>query len=544
MKKIISVLCICLLVSSSAFASVKPENQNEDTIIISGTSVTDAGEKVTVTVFPYGENFDSADVKYGLPSEIPSYINVARADQDGNVAFRWTAQKSGFYDVYYSSDGEIKGREEKVYIPSGAKALYDKVRSGSVEELKTELSGEGRILDLLRNEEEVSLVSAKNLSNAIFNIREASTDSDTEKIIIAAKNLSILASQKTADSLDAALSSLNDAGVTLSFVTNYNTYATSDIKAEMALKTANICDKTVPQINSYLNNAFILAGVYKSQNWMDGADFLKILGYPSGNESKINKAARAVTGTKYDTISDLKDAIDIATGGSSGGGGGGAAGGSSSAGGNTTPSRVDASKPDVKIDVGNVDTGNEQDDIFADVKNTHYAFDDINYLRWHQVVSGDDKGNFNPDMKITRAEVLKMLCEVFGVQSNAASSFNDVEADSWYAGFVGGAYSAGLIKGGDEGNFNPNENITRQDLAVMLYRFCEYSENKLDGEDVSFSDKGDISDYALTAVSALCANGIINGMDDNTFLPFEGATRAQTACMLARYMRNFGKGGI
>lgn len=538
MKKFISILCIFLLFTECVSASVVPDSKNEDTVTVSGTLSVGEGEKVTVTVFPHGKSFDSENINYGYSSDILSYVGTENADSNGTITLKWEPDKSGYYDIYFSADGEIKNRELNVYIPAKLKTLYDIIRNGTVDELQTELSKDGRLLDVLRNEDDVKNVTVQNLSNAIYYVRDAAdADTDMEKIVTASKNLSLLASKKTAESLYLALQSLKDASITLSFAENYEKLATNDIKTEMAQKMSDICKKTIPQIDSYLNDSLILAGVYKSQNWMDGVNFFKILGYPTG-ERKINAAASEITGKKYDTISKLKEAIDSVIG--SGGGGGG----TTSFSGNTTPSRVDNVNPDILVDASDVDTQTKQDDIFADVKNTHYAFDDINYLRWHQVVSGDEKGNFNPDNYITRAEVLKILCEVFDINGSFVSAFNDVESDSWYADFVGGAYSAGLIYGSDDGCFNPNETVTRQDLAVMLYRFCEYSQKELKDGDITFSDKDEISDYALKSVSVLCANEIINGMDNNNFSPFEGATRAQTACMIARYMRNFGEGGI
>ena len=542
MKKIICFLCSLMLAAYSVSASVVPQNQNEDTVIISGNADVGEGEKVTVTVFPHGESFDSENAVFGSPSEIPSYVNVAYAGSGGAFSVQWTVGKSGFYDVYISADGKIASKEEKVYIPSGAKVIYDKVRSGSANDIKDVLSENDGILKLLRNESNANAVSAQNLADAIFNIRQSYEGTDTEVLVNAAKSVAVLASEKSADGLDAALSALKDAGISLPFAGNYSTYATPEIKAEMALTMSGICQKTVSQMADFFADSLILAGVYKSPNWMDGVDFLKILGYPSGEE-KINKAANAVTGNKYDTVADLKSAIDAALGTPSGGGGTGGSGSGSGGGGGFTPSGTGGSSGGT-IDVGTIDTGIKQNEIFNDVISSHYAFDDINYLRWHQVVSGDEKGNFNPDLPITRAEVVKMLCGVFGIENSEITSFNDVDRNSWYAGFIGGAYNAGLLKGGNDGNFYPETDITRQDLAVMIYRFYEYSGNVLQGGNVSFADRDAISEYALSAVSALSANGIINGTSENTFLPFDSASRAQTACMLARCMRSLGKGGI
>ena len=124
-------------------------------------------------------------------------------------------------------------------------------------------------------------------------------------------------------------------------------------------------------------------------------------------------------------------------------------------------------------------------------------------------------------------------------------NFTDIPEGSWYGEAVRWATSVGVASGYGEGKFGPDDSITREQFAAMLYRFA-----KLQGKDTSmgdnntlngFTDVGEISGYAKTAMQ--WANGleIINGTDNSTLMPKGNATRAQAACMIQRYIVNLAK---
>ena len=81
-------------------------------------------------------------------------------------------------------------------------------------------------------------------------------------------------------------------------------------------------------------------------------------------------------------------------------------------------------------------------------------------------------------------------------------------------------------------SFRPNENITRQDASVMIYRFISHSGIKLEAGKLDFVDNDAISDYAKTAIESLLHSEIINGMPDGSFAPVNGTTRAEAAKMV------------
>ena len=117
------------------------------------------------------------------------------------------------------------------------------------------------------------------------------------------------------------------------------------------------------------------------------------------------------------------------------------------------------------------------------------------------------------------------------LSTDAECDFEDVKKDSWYYQNIARAYEAGLINGYDDG-FKPDENVSRQDMAVIIARSLEYKNVSLSGE-MAFDDESFISDYAKESVSKLGANGIITG-DNNAIRPLDSLTRAEAATIICR----------
>ena len=174
---------------------------------------------------------------------------------------------------------------------------------------------------------------------------------------------------------------------------------------------------------------------------------------------------------------------------------------------------------------------------FSDLESVPWAKEAIEALAAKGVIRGPGDGTFRPDNKVTRAEILKMLMMAFGfVDKNAVSTFSDVKEGMWYYEAVATAEKLGIVKGKGDGSFGVNEYITRQDMAVMVYRVSLILDMNLGtgSSEVRFVDKNDISAYALEAVAAMQEKGIINGIGDNRFAPKNNATRAEAAVIIYR----------
>ena len=246
--------------------------------------------------------------------------------------------------------------------------------------------------------------------------------------------------------------------------------------------------------------------------------------------SKQSEVYEEIVG-KYDSYSSAGQAFNelvedkLPSSGNSGGttGGGNRGGGSY-----TAPSLSAGTKNDEATPVEKV--------VFPDLNEAVWATEAVTYLKNKGVINGDDKGNFNPNKSVTRAEFVKMVVLATGLApENGETGFNDVTAEHWSASYINAAVKSGLVNGVSDNEFNPGAVITRQDMAVILYR--AYKINESLGYSLNFSDADFISDYAKEAVAFLSTKGIINGVGDNVFAPLDDATRAQAAQMLYKALR-------
>ena len=120
---------------------------------------------------------------------------------------------------------------------------------------------------------------------------------------------------------------------------------------------------------------------------------------------------------------------------------------------------------------------------------------------------------------------------------NMEINFADVTPSDWFYESVRQACGFGYINGISDEYFAPNETVTREDMAVILNRYL----NKTNENSLAFADSELVSDYAENAVAALSENKIINGYEDNTFRPKSGASRAEAAVLIARILKEGGK---
>lgn len=172
-----------------------------------------------------------------------------------------------------------------------------------------------------------------------------------------------------------------------------------------------------------------------------------------------------------------------------------------------------------------VDKPIESEEVFKDLDDVSWAKESIYNLLEKGIISKAEK--FNPLNNIKREEFVKMLVIALGIYDETAQAdFGDVAENAWYNSYVASAQKAGIVKGDDSGNFGSGNEITRQDMAVMIKRAAKLSAET--SEDV-FADDSDISDYAKDAVYIMRALGIINGVGDNNFAPKMPANRAQAA---------------
>ncbi len=164
----------------------------------------------------------------------------------------------------------------------------------------------------------------------------------------------------------------------------------------------------------------------------------------------------------------------------------------------------------------------------------HWAQETIALLVADGIVSGDESGNVNPDANITRAEFIKVINKAFGYTGKNGDNFPDVDPNAWYASDMAIAKASGYIQGDANGNANPESNITRIEVCVILARVL-----KLDTADttLNFSDAAEIADWGKGAVAALVGEGYLSGYPDGTFQGENSITRAEAFSVIGRYKK-------
>ena len=185
--------------------------------------------------------------------------------------------------------------------------------------------------------------------------------------------------------------------------------------------------------------------------------------------------------------------------------------------------------------VGTVTTPNTDSNYkpdFQDLDSVEWARTAINGLAMRGMISGRDQYTFDPNANITRAEYCQILMgAINALNAKGESTFADVPSTAWYYNAVSVASQLGIVSGYGDGNFGPNDLITRQDMALMTYKTAQIMNKSLEpvNAEITFEDSHEIADYAFEAVMTLQKAGIINGMTDTTFEPLSNATRAQSA---------------
>lgn len=343
------------------------------------------------------------------------------------------------------------------------------------------------------------------------------------------------------------LTALQDSGVTL-----MSLYSDTLTQAQRSSVMAVVNSLGVVSPKTFVEKlceSIILEGVKKSETMLGSGYVVDYITEANLQAANINKgkltstnatsyaeriAGQALTKEGLEAIL----AIDLSAGGSSsgssggsggsGGGGssGGSSGGGSSSGGSSSgrPSTGAPTSPTYRP----VSSEAAQKALFDDVSDSHWAFKQIDFLKKQNIISGKDDNNFCPNDYLKREELTKIIVSAFDITGSAnAVAFEDVVSGAWYESYIKVASSNGIIKGTSDVTFGIGENVTRQDLCVMIVRAM--GKEDLKGADLVFEDKDEVASYAEDAVSYLNMMCVISGYEDNTFRPASPCTRAEAA---------------
>ena len=177
---------------------------------------------------------------------------------------------------------------------------------------------------------------------------------------------------------------------------------------------------------------------------------------------------------------------------------------------------------------------------FSDVPaNQRYA-PAVSYVTQRGLFSGVSETQFAPSQSMTRGMLVSVLYRFNGTSHTGSSPFADVSSDAWYGTAVSWAYANNLVSGVSDTSFAPNTPITREQAAVMLARYLKFSSVALENGTPDFQDTASISGYAKESVGAMQKAGLLSGDNEGNFRPDAQITRPEIASIFMRLCQKYG----
>lgn len=180
---------------------------------------------------------------------------------------------------------------------------------------------------------------------------------------------------------------------------------------------------------------------------------------------------------------------------------------------------------------------------FTDI-NGHWAANSIEFVSARGLMQGTGNSKFSPDTSLTRGMLVTILWRLNGeANAGTAAGFSDVASDSYYAKAVDWAKEHEIVNGVGDGKFNPNGNVSRQDMVSIMSRYAAYLGMDVTGDTsllAGFSDFDQTADYAQEAFAWAYQAKLVNGTSSTTLNPAGMATRAQFATILERFINFLG----
>lgn len=180
--------------------------------------------------------------------------------------------------------------------------------------------------------------------------------------------------------------------------------------------------------------------------------------------------------------------------------------------------------------------------IFTDVKQTDWYHEAVEYVYNKGLMQGTSSSTFSPDTTTTRAMIATILYNLEGRPDTYRTYFDDVPSNMWYADAVSWMASVGIARGYGNGKFGPNDSLTREQSAVILYNYAKYKGFPVPSNyDLSnYYDASSVSSFATTAIKWAVGNGVIKGTESHMLTPQGATTRAQIATILMNFCEKVG----
>lgn len=479
--------------------------------IPAGTTVTVVKETyldVTVTGYDTENKTVSMDIapKYNL-------IAVAKTGADEKKVTLKSAQdaKVGSTEVKVTLPDAFKGKKVYINHNNGAN-LYVATANATTGEITFTTNGFSPFTFALSNPNVVAEVNGnayKSLKEAIDAAQTGATivlqKDCTEKVTVAGKSLTINRNGKT----------FNEANVTV------GSNCTKEVKNDTIVVTytkpssgssgGSSSGKTTYKVTtSAVNNGGVNASPSSAEK---GAAITITLSPDKGY--KLDKLT--VTDGSGKTVSTVKKSDTVYT--------------------FTMPASA------VKVGVSYVKaTETPSETKFNDVSANDWFASAVDYVTGKGMMNGTADNTFSPKANTTRGMVVTVLYRLENQPSTSAASFTDVASGAYYANAVAWANANGIVSGYGSGKFGPNDKVTREQLAAILYRYAQYKKYDVSvGEDtniLSYDDAQSISSYAIPAIQWACGAGVVTGKSGSKLDPKGNATRAEVAAMLMRFCEN------
>lgn len=205
---------------------------------------------------------------------------------------------------------------------------------------------------------------------------------------------------------------------------------------------------------------------------------------------------------------------------------------------------------DEKYGYGKIDVESFLDELedvpkgsFTDIR-SHWAQEYINYVADKNLFSGVSESEFSPDTNMSRAMTVTVLARMSGADlSGLKTDFSDVMAGQWFYGSVAWGQSSGIVAGTDQSHFTPHDNVSREQMAVFMYRYAMtlgHSDGSFSGSGLAkFTDVSKISSWAYNAVAWAVDNGLLQGRTNTSLDPGGAISRAEVATIIYRFVTQF-----
>lgn len=537
MKKFLSgIIGLTVLVSAFSAYAAEPEVFVNDGIIVINDKINDAvlNDEITVNVVKSDFDWDTESVwnsgDYNANSAEIKYYDIITTDPNGKYSVKFKLDEQGKYTVYLGSEYFKSPVVKEFYYTNtqAAKNAVDSVNNAASAEAVANALENNRYSLMLYSDkyDDVDLDEVGKLVYDYVSAQSVSlSDDELTETIYKGFMVYLLNTENITDMAEYSdCMGMGNSSVSEYWLDSYGKKVAERLKAK-AIRTIDDYDEAV---------FYAAAGCIIENN--DGTDGIKAILNEHKKRTGMSQTitdvmCRDIAGESLYTKSELNNwilAYDTTDSSGSGSGGSGSGGGYK-----TNHYDAAAGSP---FNAGYESLKNEKVDelesIFTDLQEVEWAREAIENLYSRGIISGREERLFAPNNTVLREEFVKMLTSTFKLNLVAENmNFTDVEESAWYYKYISCAYAAEIAKGFSDEFFGIGENITRQDLCVMIantLKVCEITVNE-NYEAKSFTDEDEIADYAKDAVMLMQKLGAVNGYTDGRFEPMGTATRAEAA---------------